>query len=118
MGVFILLLNLTVFSQVSVKNDTCYYQPPKTTCEQAQKNANAIVKYPVLLQSLEIKTEMIRVKENELMHVKAGFEDERKLKQIEITELDYQYKKEIRRKKRWRFATGFLAIVAGAFYVK
>ena len=115
--VFILFSNLIVFSQVK-SDTTCYYQPPKITCKQAQIDAESIVKYPVALQSLAVKDEMIRVKENELSHVKAGFEDERKLKAIEIQKLDSQYQKELRRKKRWRFATGVLAIVAGAFYVK
>jgi len=107
---------LTAFSQV--KSDTCYYKAPKITCEQAQINANALVKYPIVLQSLDLKNEMLRIKENELFHVKAGFVEERKIYEIDKQELANDYNLELRRKKRWRFATAVLAIVAGAFYVK
>lgn len=114
---FILLLNSIAFSQV--KSDTnCYYQPPKITCVQAQIDAEAIYKYPLALKSISLKDEMIRLKENELFHVKAGFEEERKLNELDKQDLIDSYNKELRRKKRWRFATSVLAIVAGAFYVK
>jgi hypothetical protein len=84
----------------------------------AQKNADAIVKYPLALQSLATKDEMIRLKENELSNVKAGFADERKLYAIDLKNIDSIYQKEVRRKKRWRVATLFFAIVSGAFYLK
>ena len=113
----ILLHNSTAFSQV--RNDTaCYYQAPKITCEQAQKNAEAIVKYPLALKSMSIKDEMIRTKENELSNVKDGFNDERKLNTITISDLTKNYQREIRRKKRWRILTGIVGIFAVAFYAK
>ena len=116
-GVFTVLLNLTAFSQVK-SDTTCYYQAPLITCSQAQINANAIVKYPVALESIAVKNELIRTKENELFHVKAGFGMERKLFELDKQALTDSYNKELRRKKRWRFASGVLAIVAGAFYLK
>ena len=116
-GIFTVLLNSIVFSQVK-SDTTCYYQAPKITCEQAQSNANAIVKYPIALESIAIKNELIRLKENELYHVKAGFIEERKLFELDKQVLTDSYNKELRRKKRWRFASGVLAIVAGAFYLK
>ena len=115
-GVFIAFLNSIAYSQV--KSDTCYYQAPKITCEQAQSNAQAIVKYPVALESITVKTELLRLKENELYHVKAGFSEERKLYELDKQALTDTYNREVRRKKRWRFVTGVLAIVAGAFYLK
>ena len=115
-GVFIALLNSIAYSQA--KSDTCYYQPPKMTCEQAQINAQAIVKYPIALESIAVKNELLRLKENELYHVKAGFNEERKLYELDKQALTDSYNREVRRKKRWRFVTGVLAIVAGAFYLK
>ena len=109
-------MNLTALTQV--KNDTCYYQSPKITCEQAQKNADAIVKYPIVLQLLGQKDDLIRIKENELAHTKAGYSDNLKLVELDKKALTDSYDRELRRKKRWRFATGVLAIVAGAFYIK
>jgi hypothetical protein len=117
MVVFTLLLNLTVFSQAK-SDTTCYYQPPRITCVQAQLNAQAIVKYPIALQSLTLKDDMLRIKESELFHVKAGFNDERQLYQIDMKALTDSYNRELRRKKRWRFGAGVLAIMAGAFYLK
>lgn len=113
---FIILLNSTVFSQV--KNDSCFYQAPKITCQQAQRNADAIVKYPIALQLLGQRSEMLRIRENELNHTKAGFIMERNLVELDRKSLTETYQREIRRKKRWRFATGVLAIIAGAFYIK
>ena len=115
-GVFIALLNSIAYSQG--RSDTCYYQAPKITCQQAQSNAQAIVKYPIALESLALRNELLRLKENELYHVKAGFMNERKLYELDRQALTDTYNKETRRKKRWRFATGVLAIVAGAFYLK
>ena len=115
-GVFIILTSSIAFSQV--KSDTCFYQAPKTTCEQAQRNADAIVKYPIALQLLGQRSEMLRIRENELYHTKAGFEQEIKLVELDKKALTETYQREVRRKKRWRFATGVLAIVAGAFYLK
>lgn len=116
MGVFIVFLNSIAYSQA--KSDTCYYQAPKITCEQAQSNAQAIVKYPIALESIAVKNELLRIKENELYHTKAGFVEERKLYELDKQVLMDSYNRELRRKKRWRFVTGVLAIVAGAFYIK
>ena len=88
------------------------------TCQQAQSNAQAIVKYPIVLESLVLKNELLRLKENELYHIRAGFSEERKLYELDRQALMDTYNRETRRKKRWRFATGVLAIVAGAFYLK
>ena len=93
------------------------------SCEQAQKNADAIVKYPIALHLLGQKDEMIRLKENEIYHVRAGFSLERKDFSLERKDfiLERQslitdrvkvialYDKEVKRKERWRFATVFFA---------
>lgn len=114
---FILLHNLTAFSQ-GKSDTTCYYQAPLITCVQAQINANAIVKYPLALQSIAIKDEMIRIKENELFHVKAGFNQERMLHEIDKKALIDSNNKQLRKTKRWKFVAGVLGVLAGAFYLK
>ena len=110
-----ILLSFVGYSQQG-KTDTCYYQPPRMTCEQAQQNANAIVKYPIALHLLGQKDEMLRIKENELFHVKAGFNSERSLYAIGLKTKQNELDRQGRVKKRWKIATGILAIIAGAFY--
>lgn len=88
------------------------------TCEQAQKNADAIVKYPTALRAIGERDEAIRLKENEISHIRAGFNLERKMFALDKTTLTDSYDKEVRRKKRWRIVSGVLVIVATAFYVK
>lgn len=117
--------NLITFSQ-EVKAP-CTYQPPTITCEQAQKNADAIVKYPVSLKSLSEKDTIIKTKEHEVSMLKNGFTEERKefnfkidgLKQdnnVLATQLDTQ----IGRKKKWRLVAGvaFLVVILDRFAKK
>lgn len=94
------------------------YQPPLISCEQAQENANAIYKYPIALKSLTEKDEIIKTRERELYFVKSSFEEERRVFAIDLELQTAKSEKQERRKRWWRFATGVLAIMAGAFYFK
>ena len=100
--IVVLLISITgiVFSQA--KKDTCTYQAPLISCEQAQENANAIYKYPVALQSLREKEERIKGAERELYFVRSGFEEERKVFEIDLGIQTKKAEREERRKRNWR----------------
>ena len=113
----ILLTSLTVFSQE--KSDTiCRYQPPLISCQQAQENANAIYKYPVALRSIEEKETIIKTKERELFYVKSGFAEERSVFTIDLQVQKELTSKQERAKKRWKYVSLTLGILAAGFYVK
>ena len=116
--IVVLLISTTgiVFSQA--KKDTCTYQAPLISCEQAQENANAIYKYPVALQSLKEKEERIKGAERELYFVKSGFGEERKVFEVDLGIQTQRAEREERRKKRWRFASIVLLIFSVAIYAK